>query len=391
MLVLIRASREGLPLQDPSEPRHAECASGFGYSPAMPKRRADAAAKMSDLARLAGVSVSSVSRALAGSPLVARGRRELILRLARKHGYVMNTQAQNLRLRRTQTLSVVIPLGHESAQPLTDPFFAEMLGHLADEITQRGYGMFLSKVTPPMGEWLDALIASGRSDGIVVIGQSTEHKVLEAAAKHYAPLVVWGGQLPRQSYCSVGTDNVAGARAAVEHLLRLGRRRIVFLGAPGAPEIELRYRGYVAALAHGPAGTASARRVPMHLMADASFEAMRSFIAKHGKFDAVFAATDVIAISAIRAITAAGLSVPDDVAVVGYDDISLAAHTTPPLTTVRQDFQAGSRALIDLLFKRMNGEKCRSMLLPTQLIVRESCGWRRSQSTRTSARPRARR
>jgi DNA-binding LacI/PurR family transcriptional regulator len=342
----------------------------------MAKRRQDTdqVSKMADLARLAGVSVSSVSRALAGSSLVARERRERIMRLAREHGYVMNTQAQNLRLKRTQTLSVVIPLGHESGQPLSDPFFAEMLGHLADEVTQRGYGMFLSKVIPPMGDWLMSLIASNRSDGIIVIGQSTQHKALEAAARRYRPLVVWGGRLPRQTYCTVGTDNVAGARSAVEHLIRLGRRRIVFLGDPAAPEIQLRYEGYAQALNAGPKSLAKPRSVPVHLMADASYEAMRAFLDEHGEFDAVFAASDVIAISAIRAIATAGLSVPKDVAVVGYDDIALAAHANPRLTTVRQDLKAGAQALVDLLFRRMNDEATESIKLPTRLVVRESSG-----------------
>jgi DNA-binding LacI/PurR family transcriptional regulator len=342
----------------------------------MAKRPRDTAqvSKMADLARLAGVSVSSVSRALAGSPLVAREQREKILTLAREHGYVMNTQAQNLRLKRTQTLSVVIPLAHESGQPLTDPFFAEMLGYLADEVTQRGYGMFLMKIVPPMGDWLNSLIASNRSDGIIVIGQSTQHKTLEAAARDYRPLVVWGGQLPRQPYCTVGTDNVGGARAAVEHLIERGRRRIVFLGDPAVPEIHLRYQGYTQALSDGPKSLAKPRSVPVHLMADASYDAMRAFLDKHGKFDAVFAASDIIAISAIRAITAAGLSVPKDVAVVGYDDIALSAHTNPPLTTVRQDLKAGAHALVDLLFRRMSGEETHSLKLPTRLVIRESSG-----------------
>jgi DNA-binding LacI/PurR family transcriptional regulator len=336
------------------------------------RSKADQVSKMADLARMAGVSVSSVSRALAGSPLVARERREKILELAREHGYVMNAQAQNLRLRRTQTLSVVIPLGHESGQPLTDPFFVELLGHLADAITDRGYGMFLLKVVPPMGDWLESLITSNRSDGIVVIGQSTEHKALEAAAQRYSPLVVWGGQMPRQSYCTVGTDNKAGARAAVEHLIERGRRRIVFLGDPNVPEIKLRYQGYLAALDNGPRGMAAPRSVPAHLLAESSYADMRAFLDEHGEFDAVFAATDVIAMSAIRAITAAGLSVPKDVSVVGYDDIALAAHTNPPLTTVKQDLRAGAQTLVDLLFKRMAGETPDSVILPTRLIVRQS-------------------
>jgi DNA-binding LacI/PurR family transcriptional regulator len=277
-----------------------------------------------------------------------------------------------LRLRRTQALSVVIPLGHESGQPLTDPFFVEMLGHLADEITQRGYGMFLQKILPPMKDWLPQLIGANRSDGIIVIGQSTEHKTLEAAARNYRPMVVWGGHLQQQSYCTVGTDNLGGARMAVEHLLNTGRRRIIFLGDPTPPEVRLRYEGYERALARGPRGTAAPRVVLAHMTADTAYESMRAAIREDGGFDAVFAATDVIAISAIRAITASGLSVPHDVAVVGFDDIALAAHINPTLTTVRQDLHRGAKILVDLLFRRLNGEDTPSSTMPAELIIRES-------------------
>ena len=142
---------------------------------------------MTDIARLAGVHVSTVSRALAGSPLVETTMRERILKIATKHGYVVNAAARNLRTSRTQVLSVVIPLAHERDQALTDPFFTDMLGHLADEITQRGYGMYLQKILPPMDDWLPRLIAARRADGIIVIGQSTEHAALEQAAHTTSP------------------------------------------------------------------------------------------------------------------------------------------------------------------------------------------------------------
>ena len=139
--------------------------------------------KMTDIARIAGVNVSTVSRALSGNTRVGRTQRQRILKLARERGYVVNPNASNL----------------------------------------RGYGMFLKKVLPPMKNWLQLLIASHRADGIIVIGQSTEHAAIEAAAKIYRPLVVWGGHLHSQSYCTVGSDNVGGARAAVEHLIHSGR------------------------------------------------------------------------------------------------------------------------------------------------------------------------
>lgn len=327
---------------------------------------------MSDIAKLAGVHTSTVSRALAGSSLVEANMREKILKIARSNGYTVNSTARSLRLQRTQSISVVFPLGHEVAQPLTDPFFVQMIGHLADEITQRGYGLFLQKVVPPMEDWLTNLIASKRSDGIIVIGQSTEHEALEAVAGRYKPLVVWGGQIDRQSYCTVGSDNVAGARLATEHLLSLGRRHVVFLGDTKVPELRLRYKGYCQAIANGPRGTAPKRNIPTRMTADQAFDAMTSFLARGEKFDGVVCATDVIAMSAVRAITASGKRVPHDISVVGYDDLALAAHTNPPLTTVRQNIETGARHLVDLLFRRMEDEPTESITMSPELIIRES-------------------
>jgi len=330
--------------------------------------------KMADIAKLAGVHTSTVSRALAGSPLVEKSMREKILRIARSRGYIVNSAARSLRLQRTQSISVVFPLGHEVEQSLTDPFFVQMIGYLADEITQRGYGLFLQKIVPPMEDWLTHLIASKRSDGIIVIGQSTEHEALEAVAGRYRPLVVWGGQIERQTYCTVGSDNVAGAHLATEHLLSLGRRNIVFLGDVRVPELRLRYKGYCQAIANGPRGTAPKRNIPTHMTADQAFDAMTSVLARGDKFDGVVCATDVIAMSAIRAITAAGKRVPKDISVVGYDDLALAAHTNPPLTTVRQNIETGARHLIDLLFRRMEDEVTESITMAPELIIRESSG-----------------
>jgi DNA-binding LacI/PurR family transcriptional regulator len=341
------------------------------------RKTTNKAPKMADIARLAGVHVSTVSRALAGNPLVESTQREKILKIAQDRGYVPNTAAANLRLRRTQTLSVVIPLHHEAGQALSDPFFISMLGHLADEITQRGYGMYLKKVLPPATNWLQGLVQSHRADGVIVIGQSTEHAAIESVSKTYHPLVVWGGHLQQQSYCTVGSDNVGGARAAVEHLIQSGRKRIVFMGDSNIPEMRLRHDGYRLALAQASRSTAADVKIPSHMTADAAYEAMRAYIREGEKFDAVFAATDVIAISAIRALVASGLSVPKDVAIVGFDDIPMSAYTNPPLTTVHQDLQRGAKILVDLVLRRIDGEDTPSATMPAELIVRESSAARR--------------
>jgi DNA-binding LacI/PurR family transcriptional regulator len=269
-------------------------------------------------------------------------------------------------------ISVVIPLGHEAGQSLTDPFFVEMLGHLADEITQRDYGLVLQKIANPSGDWPMQLVGSQRSDGIIVIGQSTEHAALQAISTRYMPLVVWGGHLDKQSYCTVGTDNVAGALGATEHLLQTGRRKIVFFGDTAVPEVSLRYEGYKQALASARRNTSGPLSVPSHLTSDAAYEAMRAFIRSGAQFDAVVAASDVIAMSAIRAISASAKSVPGDIAVVGYDDLPMASHSNPPLTSVRQDLHRGAHTMVNLLFRRMNGEDTPSETMPAELVVRES-------------------
>jgi len=168
----------------------------------------------------------------------------------------------------------------------------------------------------------------------------------------------------------VGTDNVAGAVLAVEHLLSIGRRRIVFLGDPVAPEVRLRFEGYRAALER--AGVAALEHIPAHLTEQSGDGVMRALLSIRGRFNAVFAASDVIALSAARGLMAAGMRVPEDVAIVGFDDIPMAASATPPITTVRQDVAQGASLLVDLACRRSAGEDTSSTFMVPQLIVRES-------------------
>jgi DNA-binding LacI/PurR family transcriptional regulator len=325
---------------------------------------------MADLGRLAGASASTVSRALAESPLVAPKKREQIVRLARERGYVVNAQARNLRLRRKQrTVTVVILMGQELRLQLSDLVITQMIGCLADEITRSDYGMYLRKISPPSDRWLEELVDSGDSDGIVVLGQQLgEHEALQKVAKRYRPLVVWGAHQPRQSYCSVGTENELGAKAAVDHLIQTGRRRIAYVGSVASPHLQSRYEGYRQAIQR----MGAPKTISCTLDATSAFEAVRAAARNGVTFDAIFAANDVIAISAMRALNAAGVAVPDDVAVVGFGDMPIAAYCSPPLTTVRQDLQRGAKTLVELLLRRVKGEQTRSVTLPVELIVRES-------------------
>ena len=325
---------------------------------------------LAELAELAGVSVATVSRSLAGNTMIAEATRTRIVALAREHGFQLNQAARNLRLKRTGAIGVVLPLGHEAEQHLSDPFLMSLLGPLADAIADRGHDLLLSRVIPKDDRWLDAIVDAGRVDGVIVIGQSNQIDAIERVARRYRPIVVWGAESRDQTQITVGTDNVAGGRIAAEHLLAQGRTQLAFFGNIEVPEFAARYEGFQQALA--AAGSGLATLLPVHLTSEASYSAIEDYLGSHASPDGIVAASDVIAMSALRALTAHGKRVPRDVSVVGYDDVVIAMHTTPPLTTVRQDVARGAALMVDMLFRRMEGAAVQSIAMAPELIVRGS-------------------
>ncbi len=325
-----------------------------------------------ELAALAGVSPGTVSRALADSSLISKKTRERVQTIAREHGFRPNIMARNLRIKRAGAIGVLIPLGHEKGQHISDPFFITMLGHLADALTERGHDLLLSRVIPTSPDWLINVAESGRVDGIILIGQSDQMDVIESVASHYKPMVVWGANNGHQTHVSVGSDNAAGGAMAAEHLLERGCKSFAFLGDSIAPEINQRLDGARSVLAK--AGVADRLTIlPTHLAAEAAHpEIMASLSALEDIPDGIIAASDVIAMSAVRALSEMGMSVPDRVKVVGYDDLSFAAQVIPPLTTVKQDLVAGAAHLVDALFKRIAGQNTESIVLAPKLTVRGS-------------------
>ncbi len=327
-------------------------------------------ANLAELARLAGMSPATVSRALAGSPLIADATRVRIIALAEANGFQVNQAARNLRLKRTGAIGVVLPLGHETEQHVSDPFFMSLLGPLADALAARGYDLLLSRVIPRDARWLDAIVDSGRCDGVIVIGQSDQSDAIERVAARYRPIVVWGAALAGHRQVTVGSDNLAGGKLAANHLLAMGRRRLAFFGNPDVPEFAARHQGFLAAIA--AAGAPPPTLLPVHLTSEASFAAIHDFLDTNAAPDGIVAASDVIAMSALRVLADKGQRVPQDVAVVGYDDVVVAMHMSPPLTTIRQDVARGAGLLVDLLFQRMAGKDVASVMMEPQLIVRGS-------------------
>ncbi len=323
---------------------------------------------LADIARLADVSVATVSRSLAGSALIKADTRERIVALAEERGFQINQAARNFRLRKTCAIGVVLPLGHETHQHLSDPFFMSLVGPIADALSARDHDLLLSRVIPQNDRWLDMIVNSGRMDGVIIIGQSNQIDTIERVAARYKPLVVWGADVCGYRQITVGSDNVAGGRAAAEHLLRQGRSRLAFFGNPDVPEFAARYHGFRQAIeAHG---AREGLLVLVHQTPDTAYAAIAGFLRSNPPMDGVVAASDVIAMGALRALGESGRRVPRDVALIGYDDLMIASHSNPPLTTVRQDVERGAALLVELLFQRMNGEDAASVFMQPELVLR---------------------
>ncbi len=325
---------------------------------------------ITDLARIAGVSPGTVSRALKGSTLVKTPTREKIIAIAREHDFRPNQMASRLRTKRTGMIGVAIPLGHDRHQHVSDPFFMTMLGELADLITESGHDLLLSRVIPSSDDWLARIVDSGMLDGLLLIGQSDQFEAIERVAARYRPLVAWGQYQPGQKHCSVGIDNVTAGRMAAQHLLTRGAKRLAFLGDIRSIEIAARYNGFDSA---AKAAGLEATQLHTNVAADDIKDDTGRYAAlMEGRFDGVAAASNMIAMQTLRALADHDVNIPQQVAVIGFDDLVLATQTVPRLTTIRQDIKTGAAAMVDKLFLRIAGEETVSMIMEPRLVIRDS-------------------
>ncbi len=340
----------------------------------MKQKKIAAPTTMQELADIAGVSRGTVSRALSDSPRVKEKTKARILALAEKHNYRVNQKARNFRLRRSGVVCVVFMLDIKSEQHMSDPFFLEMLGGIADCLAEHDLDLLLAHA--PMTDVLELQDSRvfQNSDGVIFIGQGKQHDRLNVIAKSDTPIVVWGAPMPGQRYCRVGGDNVTGGYLATRHLLEVGRRHIAFFGDVSLPEIALRFSGYKKALREQ--GVKLDRRLQIDIPFEMQHarESIDELLNSRTKFDAAVCGSDVMALSAIATINESGLRVPDDIAIVGYDDIGLARYASPTLTTVRQNIRWAGRVLVESLLSLLNSQVVADTTLSSELIVRQSSG-----------------
>jgi DNA-binding LacI/PurR family transcriptional regulator len=331
-----------------------------------------------DIAYLAGVSQPTVSRALRGSPMVSEETRRRIETIAQQLNYKVDKNASNLRTQHSNTLALLLFEDPTPDDSLINPFFLSMLGSITRACAQRGYDLLIS-FQQSSGNWHVDYEDSRKADGILLLGYGDylEYRErLEQLVRQGTHFVCWGAVLEGQPGLSVGCDNFRGGYEATQHLLGLDRRSIAFLGSASShyPEFHERYRGYSDALSQAGIAVSSALQVDAITMENAGYAAARELLERGEPFDAIVAASDLIAIGALRALKERHIDVPGAVSVVGFDDIPAASLANPPLTTVMQDTRLAGEVLVDTLLSSIRGEPAHNRTLPTRLVVRKSCG-----------------
>lgn len=326
------------------------------------------------IAKLAGVSRSTVSRVLNDHSGVSPETRERVLQVIAETGFHPDPIARSLSSRRASIIGLVIPLALESL--FEDPFFPRLMQGISQGCNHHDYMLTLfllhsleeeARLYPRISrrQFLDGLIVTATRNGDLLIPKLLANRI---------PFVLHGRhEDPRVSFVEV--DNVSGAHAAVTHLVRLGRRRIALITGPsGSLAAKDRKQGYLNALQERRIPADEALIVHGDFTESSSYQAMQRLL-PHAP-DAVFVASDSMALGAMRALREAGKRVPDEVAVVGFDDMPQAATSDPPLTSIRQPIRRAGVLAVEMLIDILeNGtEPPRRIVLPTELVIRASCG-----------------
>ncbi len=329
-----------------------------------------------DIAHYAGVSQSTVSRALRNSPLVNDETRRRVHDIAKKLNYKVDKNASNLRTQQSSTLALLLFEDPTSDESQINPFFLAMLGSITRACAKEGYDLLVS-FQSASADWQADYEDSHRADGIILLGygdyidfQPKFNTLLEQNTK----FVCWGASVDNRPDLTISCDNYGGGKLAAEHLLAHSRKDCAFIGdaSDHSPEFFARFNGFKEALQQNGI-TLNERKIANAISTEESgYHATRSLIANNITFNALFAASDLIAIGAIRALKEANINVPKDVAVIGFDNISIASYINPPLTTIEQNTTIAGQMLVENLLKLIRGEQVQSTLLPPRLIARGS-------------------
>ena len=329
-----------------------------------------------DIAYRAGVSQSTVSRALRNSPEVNPATRQKVQRIAQELNYRVDRHARALRCQSTQTLALLIFEDPTADDSHINPFFLSVMGHIIRTASARGYDLLVSFQQLDQ-DWHIEYELSARADGMILLGYgdyTRYRRRLGRLSEAGACFVLWGPSLPDTPGVAIGTDDFLGGRLITEHLLELGHSRFAFLGNahPKSPEFLLRYQGHCAALEAAGMDPAGQLQIDCDNEETAATAAVVQLLASGKPATALVCASDLIAIVALRQLRQAGRALPEQVSITGFDDLAEAAHVEPGLTTIHQDTRKASELLVDALIARIHGQPVASQRIAPALVVRQS-------------------
>lgn len=329
------------------------------------------------IAELAHISRSTVSRVLNNHPNVRPAVRERVLNVINEQGYAPRAAARSLASQRTHMISILIP--RTAGGLFVDPFFGYVIQRIAEAAAPLGYFLMLSIVSAEREQgFYERVLRSRPFDGVLMLSSDIDDPILPHLIRDSIPFVHFGSHPFFENMAWVDAEHRQGARLAVSHLVKLGHRRIATITGPLEMHAAIERRdGYKQGLLE-----ARLPIVPEYIATGdwtqpSGYKAMQQLLALPQRPTAVFIASDTMAVGAIRAVTEAGLNVPEDVAIVGFDDLPLVgAYANPPLSTIRQPIDAMSAHAVKLLVDQIERREpaAHHVRLPVELVVRGSCG-----------------
>jgi DNA-binding LacI/PurR family transcriptional regulator len=329
-----------------------------------------------DVAARAGVSTATVSRVVNGNPRVGPEVRAAVTIAIEELGYVPNPSARSLMTQRTDSIGVVVL---ESADRLFgDPFFGQLMLGITAGLAARDKRLVLMLApTQEEGTRIERYLVADHVDGVVLVGPHGTDPLLDRLVRRRVPVVVSGRPENQPGVSYVDAHNREGAAAAVAHLIASGRRRIATIhGTLDLPSAWDRLEGYRDALAAAGLTHDPSLEVAGEYRATMAIATMQALLASHPDIDGVFAASDSMAIAAMQVIKDAGRRVPDDIAVIGFDDLPTAQEVRPTLSTVRQPIEAMGREMVRLVLQQVDepGAAANQVVFSTELVLRGSTG-----------------
>lgn len=325
---------------------------------------------LDEVAARAGVSRTAASRAINNNPHVSQAKRDAVQRAVNELGYVPNPTARALVTRRVG--AVVLAVSSDEPKLFADPFFAEVTVGVSSFLEHTDLELILLLAHTPRGtDRLQRILGGRRADGLMLMAVRGDDPLGNLAEQTDMPVVFGGLPLHSTPRWYVDPDNRGGGRLAAEHLLRNGRQRIAMItGQVDLQACVAREQGFREALLLAGGSLVALEAGDFTLPGGEA--AMERLLTAHPDIDAVFAAGDNMALGALRALRRHGLSVPHDVALVGFDDLAGAPYADPPLTTVHQPVRALGREMARMLVDAIDGQDPSPLILPTHLTIRAS-------------------